>query len=116
MIKIKSKHLVLLGSSVGPRCIVQRNREQVVERVDLYPGTDGRAQLGVTWEDESFTIHDWPSLDICAAWVNAQPAFKDKIRTHYGKGGGGSPGTSPVPNFSAVSGTITSMYVSEVKP
>jgi hypothetical protein len=82
VITIRDKDFKVILRRPGLRRLIDRNRRVAVERVDIWPGVDGRAQLGVTWVDGSSTITDVSSLGALREWCSDVAAFKGKIHDH----------------------------------
>ena len=53
-----------------------------VHRVDVWPGANGAAQMGVAWVDGTTTIVDWRGQLTCLEWLRLQPWAKGVVRVH----------------------------------
>ena len=57
------------------RGIMEYTRKHAVQRVDIWPGKDGGAQLGIAWLDGASCITDFASAHVCKQWCAARRAF-----------------------------------------
>jgi hypothetical protein len=89
---IRDRDMRVVRASRTTTAIVEHNRVSPVERVDLWPAPSGSGgQLGVSWQDGSTMICDWPSHEVCLAWCHRQAAFVGRITVHPTPGVAGKP-------------------------
>lgn len=72
---IRDASFRIVSRSRNLRGILSRNRQHAVDRVDVWEGKTGGAQLGVTWADGSSCITDFASFTVCVQWCAARRAF-----------------------------------------
>jgi len=75
MITIRNADFRITHQSRNLRGILDHTRRAAVERIDIWPGKDGTAQLGVAWADGSTCITTFASAEVCKRWCAARRAF-----------------------------------------
>ena len=77
-ITIRDKDFRVVARSHNLRGILDYSRDHPVERVDLFPATNGNpaGTLGVTWTNGATTVADFASYSVMKKWVKARRCFR----------------------------------------
>lgn len=99
---IRDASLRIVSRSRNLQGILSRNRIHAVDRVDVWEGEAGDAQLGVTWADGSSCITDFTSFTVCVQWCASRRAFPaanvkrtSRMTTYLYRRGDGNDGNFP---------------------
>jgi hypothetical protein len=74
-VTIRDRDMRIVSTSRNLRGILGFSRTHVVERIDIWPGAAGGAQLGITWMDGASCITDFASFTLCKDWVSRRRVF-----------------------------------------
>ena len=72
---IRDAEFYVVSTTKNLRGIIEYSRRHRVERVDIWPGKDGGAQLGITWSDDASTITDFVDSTVCREWCAKRRNF-----------------------------------------
>lgn len=81
MIKIHDINMRTVSTSRNLRGILEYTRKNTVERVDIWPNSNG-AQVGIAWHNGSTCITDFADATVCAQFFRHRIARFPNVIIH----------------------------------
>lgn len=79
MVVIRDSEMRVISRCRNLRAMRERSRQIKIDRIDVWLGPNGSAQVGMVWVDGSSTIHDWASAQV------AQLFFAKRVKRGWPK-------------------------------
>lgn len=74
---IRDADFKIVSRSRNLRGILDYSRKHLVERVDIWQGAAGGAQLGIVWLSGASVITDFACFEVCKSWCAARRNFPE---------------------------------------